>query len=230
MSKLLGRLTDLLRRPWHERPRVLAMAELIDIRNDLREQNLHDTEEPPLKRQEIPADLNPAVRTGRSIDGTFNDLHVPAMGAAGRRFGRNFALQHVFPDTANLLVPNPRVVSLELMTRDQFQPATVLNLLAAAWIQFMVHDWFVHKRSKTQTIGIPIQPGDAWGSPEMTVPRTEPDPAPPGSTRPPAYANENSHWWDSSHLYGCDRGHGLESPGPHWREAANRADRAAPGG
>ena len=38
----------------------------------------------------------------------------------------------------------------------------------------------------------------------MTVPRTEPDPAPPGSTRPPAYANENSHWWDSSHLYGCD--------------------------
>jgi hypothetical protein len=204
MSKLLERLTDLLRRPWHERPRVLAMAELIDIRNDLREQNLHDTEEPPLKRQEIPADLHPAVRAGRSIDGTFNDLHVPAMGAAGRRFGRNFALQHVFPDTANLLVPNPRVVSLELMTRDHFQPATVLNLLAAAWIQFMVHDWFVHKRSKTETIGIPIKPGDAWGSPEMTVPRTEPDPAPSGSTRPPAYANENSHWWDSSHLYGCD--------------------------
>jgi Animal haem peroxidase len=204
MSKLLGRLTDLLRRPWHERPQLLAMGELIDIRNDLREQNLHDTEEPPLKRQEIPADLNPGLRTGRSIDGTFNDLHFPTMGAAGRRFGRNFARQHVFPDTANLLVPNPRVVSLELMTRDTFQPATVLNLLAAAWIQFMVHDWFVHKRSKTQTIGIPIQPGDAWGSPEMTVPRTEPDPAPPGSTRPPAYANENSHWWDSSHIYGCD--------------------------
>ena len=52
-------------------------GELIDIRNDLREQNLHDTEEPPLKRQEIPADLNSVLRTGRSIDGTFNDLHVP---------------------------------------------------------------------------------------------------------------------------------------------------------
>ena len=71
------------------------------------------------------------------------------MGAAGRRFGRNVPLEHVVPDTANLLIPNPRVVSRELMTRDAFQPATFLNLLAASWIQFMVHDWFVHKRSAT---------------------------------------------------------------------------------
>jgi Animal haem peroxidase len=204
MPNLLGRLTDLLRRPWHELPRSLAMAQLIEIRNDLREKNLHDTEEPPLARQQPPANLDPALRDGRSIDGTFNDLQFPTMGAAGRRFGRNFALKHVFPDTANLLVPNPRVVSLELMTRETFVPARVLNLLAAAWIQFMVHDWFVHKRSKTETIRIPVQPGDAWGLPEMPVPRTEPDPAPPGSKRPPAYANLNSHWWDSSHIYGCD--------------------------
>ena len=72
------------------------------------------------------------------------------MGSAGCRFGRNVPLEHTFPDTANLLVPNPRVVSRELMTREQFQPATILNLLAAAWIQFMVHDWFVHKRSTTE--------------------------------------------------------------------------------
>jgi hypothetical protein len=204
MPTLLEKLTDLFRRPWYERPRILAMAELIDIRNALREENLHDTEEPPLAQQDIPPNLDPALREGRTIDGTFNDLRTPTMGAAGRRFGRNVALKHVFPDTANLLVPNPRVVSRELMTRHAFQPATILNLLAAAWIQFMVHDWFVHKRSKTETIRIPIQPGDDWGSPDMTVPRTEPDPAPPGSQRPPAYANMNSHWWDSSHIYGCD--------------------------
>jgi hypothetical protein len=204
MPNLLERLTNLFRRPWHELPRVLAMGQLIDIRKELREQNLHDTEEPPLTRREIPANLDPALREGRTIDGTFNDLHYPAMGATGRRFGRNFPLANVRPDTANLLVPNPRMVSLELMTRDPFQPATFLNLLAAAWIQFMVHDWFVHRRSKTETIRIPLQPGDAWGSPDMAVPRTEPDPAPPGSQRPPAYANLNSHWWDSSHIYGCD--------------------------
>ena len=107
------------------------------------------------------------------------------------------------PDTANLLVPNPRTVSRELMTREQFQPATILNLLAAAWIQFMVHDWFVHERSKTEFIDVPTQPGDDFGA--LRVPRSVPESAPAGSTRPPAYANLNSHWWDASQIYGCDR-------------------------
>jgi hypothetical protein len=153
--------------------------------------------------QPVPADLDPAHRQGRSLDGTFNDLTCPAMGSVGRRFGRNFPLEHVFPDTANLLVPNPRVVSRELMTRDEFQPATILNLLAAAWIQFMVHDWFVHERSQAHFVDIPAAPGDDWGAPAIRVPRTQPDPAPPGSTQPPAYANLNSHWWDGSQVYGC---------------------------
>jgi hypothetical protein len=125
------------------------------------------------------------------------------MGAAGCRFGRNVPLQHTFPDTPNLLVPNPRLVSRELMTRDQFQPATILNLLAGAWIQFMVHDWFVHDRSTTEHVDIPTAPGDDWGAPSIRVPRSVPDKAPAGSTRPPAYANLNSHWWDSSQVYGC---------------------------
>ncbi len=85
------------------------------------------------------------------------------MGSAGRRFGRNVPLEHVFPDTANLLVPNPRVVSRELMTRDEFKPATILNLMAASWIQFMVHDWFVHKQTRpADGIEIPLAPGDDW--------------------------------------------------------------------
>jgi hypothetical protein len=32
-----------------------------------------------------------------------------------------------------------------------------------------------------------------------------PDPAPAGSTRPPAYANPNGHWWDGSQIYGSDQ-------------------------
>ena len=38
----------------------------------------------------------------------------------------------------------------------------------------------------------------------MRVPRSVPEPAPAGSTRPPAYANPNSHWWDGSQIYGSD--------------------------
>jgi Animal haem peroxidase len=190
--------------PWFQLPRLFAMLRLIEIRNELREKNLHDTEEPPFEPTDIPADLEPALREERTIDGTFNDLKVPKMGAAGRRFGRNVPLEHVVPDSANLLIPNPRIVSRELMTRDTFQPATFLNLLAASWIQFMVHDWFVHKRSATDRIEIPTAAGDDWGAPAIAVPRSVEDARPAGSTRPPAFANENSHWWDGSQVYGSD--------------------------
>jgi hypothetical protein len=197
----LNRLTGLLKKKqWYELPRTLALGRLGEIRNELRAKNLHDTEEPPLQKGTV----SPAQRATRSIDGSGNDLQYPAMGSVGRRFGRNFPLDQVAPDTANLLTPSPRVVSRTLMTREQFQPATILNLLAGAWIQFMVHDWFVHKRSKTDKIDIPLAQGDDWSDGKMTIPRTEVDPAPAGSKRPPAYANLNSHWWDASMLYGCD--------------------------
>jgi hypothetical protein len=203
---LTGRIRQLLgEKPWYELPRFLGTFRLVEMRTDLREKNLHDTEEPPMPTtKDIPADLDPAVREGRTVDGTFNDLRCPRMGAVGRRFGRNFPLDHVFPDTANLLVPNPRVVSRELMTRDEFKPVTILNVLAAAWIQFMVHDWFVHERSKSDAHAVPTPPGDDWGAASIRVPKSVPDPAVAGSKRPPAYANLNSHWWDSSQIYGCD--------------------------
>jgi hypothetical protein len=190
---------------WYELPRVLAGPRLVEIRNRLRRENLIDTEEPPLQKQDIAADLDPALREGRRIDGAHNDLNYPLMGSCGRRFGRNVPLAHVHPDVANLMTPNPRVVSRELMTRHEFRPATILNLLAAAWIQFMVHDWFVHKRSPmAEGIDIPLAPGDDWSDSTMRIPRSVPDAAPAGSTRPPAYVNPNSHWWDGSQIYGSD--------------------------
>ena len=205
-EKLLGRIGDFLqsRTPWYKLPRLLAMPRLVEIRNQLRRENLHDTEEPPLEKKPVPANLDPALRDERTVDGTYNDLAYPAMGSCGRRFGRNVPLEHTFPDTANLMTPSPRLVSRELMTRTEFLPATIVNLLAAAWIQFMVHDWFVHKRSTTEFAEIPLVPGDDWSDPSLKVPRTQPEPAPAGSTRPPAYANPNGHWWDGSQVYGSD--------------------------
>ena len=193
------------KRPWYEKPKLAAMPELVEIRNQLRQENLHDTEEPALVKQDVPVNLDPVLRNERTIDGSHNDLSYPQMGCAHRRFGRNVPLEHTFPDTPNLMNPSPRVVSRELMTRDQFQPATILNLLAAAWIQFMVHDWFVHKRSSpADGVEIPLAPGDDWSDPTMRIPASVPDPAPAGSTRPPAYTNLNSHWWDGSQVYGSD--------------------------
>ena len=43
-----------------------------------------------------------------------------------------------------MLKPNPRTISRELLARREFIPATTLNVLAAAWLQFEVHDWMSH--------------------------------------------------------------------------------------
>ena len=69
----------------------------------------------------------------------------------------------------------------------------------------MVHDWFVHKRSDDRVASRSRSvAGDDWSDRAMKVPRSVPDPAPAGSTRPPAYANPNGHWWDGSQIYGSD--------------------------
>jgi hypothetical protein len=203
---ILGRVGGFLtRRPWYKLPDILAMPRLIEIRNELRAKNLHDTDDPKATETPIPADLDQKLRDERTIDGTYNDLKFPKMGCAGRRFGRNVPLEHGHPDVANLMNPSPRLVSRELMTRDSFKPATILNLLAASWIQFMVHDWFVHKRTSiADGVDIPLPAGDDWPGGKMRVRASVPDAAPAGSTRPPAYSNLNSHWWDGSQVYGCD--------------------------
>jgi Animal haem peroxidase len=205
-DSVFERLTGFLhrKRAWYELPTVLAIPGLIRMRDGLRANNLHDTEEPPLATRTPDEPLPPELKEYRTADGSFNDLKCPMMGAAGRRFGRNFPLAHTLPDARNLLSPNPRQVSLALMTRKQFQPATFLNLFAASWIQFMVHDWFVHKNADGRTIDIPIGADDSWPGKPMRIKATEPDPAPAGSTPPPAYANLNSHWWDGSQVYGTD--------------------------
>ena len=89
------------------------------------------------------------------------------MGMAGSRFGRNVALDRAAPEPMpGLMEPNPHTISRTLMRRDTFTPATSLNLLAAAWIQFMVHDWFVHKRSSiADGVELPLAPGDDWPEP-----------------------------------------------------------------
>ena len=187
---------------WYELPYGSAARKLVEIRDELREKNLHDTEDPPLESTSAPASAE--AYPSRTNDGTHNDLRCPRMGSAGVRFGRNVPLEQTYPDTANLLNPNPRTVSLELLTRTEFQPAEIINILAAAWIQFQVHDWFMHKKgSWSHTHNIPVADGDAWHERPMRVPITPADtPKVETSTRPPAYTNENSHWWDGSQVYG----------------------------
>ncbi len=76
------------------------------------------------------------------------------MGAAGTRFGRNIPIKQTYQKSAStIMTPSPRTVSTELLTRKQFTPAPTLNLLAAAWLQFQIRDWFSHGKSTKRNPG-----------------------------------------------------------------------------
>jgi hypothetical protein len=192
---------------WDRLPTPLGLAALIGLRNILRQQNLYDTSgEPAVNPAPVPP-LDPAFLVTRSTQGVYNDLGKPSMGMAGSRFGRNVPLDatHREPD-ARLMEPNPRTVSRELLTRTTFLPAETLNLFAASWIQFMIKDWFSHGRGDpSHTFELPLQPGDPWPAPPLTVLKTIPDPTrPPDARFPLTYLNTATHWWDGSQLYGTD--------------------------
>lgn len=193
---------------WHRLPLPLSIAVLIGNRNVLRAKNLHDTNPPATPPTPPPAP--PDQLAHRTADGTYNDVREPNMGRAGARFGRNVPLENTSPEKEpDILRPNPRDVSRELLARREFTPATTLNLFAASWIQFMVRDWFSHgKADKDHPWRIRLSPDDPWkGTQEngtMLIPRTPPAPRLPGEDpgAAPAYINTETHWWDGSQLYG----------------------------
>lgn len=196
------------RKPWWELPAWLGAANLYMIRRRMREHNLHDVED--MLETIQPPQADPAPH--RQSDGRGNDPQFSEMGGTGRRFGRNVPRRATSPESgANLITPSPRQVSRELLARDgEFVPARGLNLLAAAWIQFQVHDWFAHAKSDKvrPKIEIPLSSEDTWAGPRpMRVPST-----PRADTTElereyrlaPAYDNQASHWWDGSQIYGAD--------------------------
>ncbi len=162
-----------------------------------------------MERNYAPVSCPPGTLAARTADGTCNDMAFPAAGAVGTRFGRN-----IDPDTlppfvsdAEVLDPNPRDVSLELMTRKKFIPAESLNLIAAAWIQFMVHDWFDHGENEAKN---PIEISIGTRDPDfkkglLEIRRTKRDTTyDPGLDQVVTYRNEVTQWWDGSQLYGSD--------------------------
>lgn len=196
---------------WDRLWRYIGVFNLMALRADLRKYNLYDTSTigaiPPASHSGQ-LKWDPRFRYTRTSDGSFNDLKNPAMGSAGTRFGRNFP-RSCLPDQstitdASILHPNPREVSRKLLTRDRFRSAKSLNLLAAAWIQFQVHDWVNHERSKQEYIEIPLEPDDRWPHGRvMRVARTEMDPTrSKDSSGPPTFISYESHWWDGSQIYG----------------------------
>ncbi|HEY6424013.1 MAG TPA: peroxidase family protein, partial [Pseudonocardiaceae bacterium] len=198
--------------PWYRMPGPLSMLNLVFLRRTLRKLNLIDTEirEAPPRTEPVPAPIDEQLRVARSYDGTFNDLSAPKMGAVGSTFGRNMppVYRPGLFDT-----PNPVTVSRELLYRENFLPARSLNILAAAWIQFQVHDWVNHRRYPvgTESVNVPLPPGVTWhntpdGPDEPVMRFAENQGIDTGTGSPPIlFADSASHWWDGSEVYGGDK-------------------------
>ena len=196
---------------WDRLGYLIGAVNIATLRDRLRRDNLHHAG----YGVQAATPWMPGNERWRSADGSYNSLDHPRMGMACSRFGRNVPLTEAIPDSGEaLLDPNPRVISCELLARKTFQPATSLNLLAAAWIQFETHDWFSHGqpiKDDPDPFKIPLRQGDDWPDRKpdgcMHIRRTCPDPTPRetwlGGT--PTFLNRNSHWWDAAQLYGSER-------------------------
>jgi hypothetical protein len=171
---------------WDLLPRRLGIFTLIGLRNRLRQRNLYDAGLPP-SRAEDRHESSASSGAERTLDGRGTHPTNVQMGSVGTRFGRNAAVM-LEDDLANS-APAPEDVSQALLQRTEFLPAKSLNLLAAGWLQFEVHDWFAHQ-VQSDVVG------------PLGVAPLKRDPDCPG--RMPMHLSDQTHWWDASQLYGAN--------------------------
>jgi hypothetical protein len=218
-SRLASRLgtSDEVWTNWYRKPLVLGLATLQSMRDRLDSHNLFD----PYPSGTLTAfqtrglEPPPGVKHFRTADGSWNDLRNPREGAANVRFPRNVNRSATWPDTgARLLTPNPAEISHLLLSRGPggIKEVPFLNLLAAGWIQFMVHDWVSHRTTYSRGVyEVPLPPDHParrlYYQSKMYVPRTQDDPTRSDGEAglPPTTINEVTSWWDGSQIYGSDR-------------------------
>jgi len=204
---------------WDEKPLYPALFQLAYMRDMLEKNNLKD----PYPAGALTAfqDPNqvppPATQYFRTPDGSWNDPKNPREGSVDVRFPRNVNADAAHGEgLPQLLDPSPALVSQELLARKngEMKPVPFLNLLAASWIQFMVHDWVSHRTYRPdapleKVIHVPLpkdHPGrQAFGDTPMSVGKTMEDPTRQrGEAGPATLLNEVTSWWDGSQLYGSD--------------------------
>lgn len=160
---------------------------LIIQRDVLREINLLAPPDAP-----APEAANPKLPY-RTSDATGTDSENAYAGAQNTPFGRNMAPNK---NMNPLRDPPVQVVASRLLTREKFQPAGMqLNVLAAAWVQFMTHDW-MRGAQKEETVTL-LNEIAVCPLRSFTFKKTDKTPA--GTV-----LNERTHWWDQSVLYGQD--------------------------
>ncbi|KAE8021580.1 hypothetical protein FH972_007457 [Carpinus fangiana] len=182
---------------WHRLPVFLGLAYLGIRRHLHQEYNLIN-----VGRSPVGVRFNPGDYPYRTADGEHNDPFNEGAGSEGTFFGRN-----LLPvDQKNKLrKPDPMVVATKLLARRKFtDTGKQFNMIAASWIQFMIHDWIDHLEDTNQI--------------ELTAPREVANQCPLKSFKfyktkeiPTGFyeikngtLNIRTPWWDGSAIYGSN--------------------------
>ncbi|CAN1725952.1 Alpha-dioxygenase PIOX [Linum perenne] len=92
--------------------------------------------------------FNPSDYPNRTADGRYNDPNDENAGSSNTLFGRN-----VMPvdQEDKIITPHPALVATKLLSRREYKDTgKQFNMVAASWIQFMIHDWIDHLEDTKQ--------------------------------------------------------------------------------
>jgi alpha-dioxygenase len=178
-------------RAWHRIGVLPGLAVLVVRRILLQSLNL------------LPTPVQPDSPSGelqghRTPTGEGNTPGVSIAGAANTPFGRNMPADVPAAARDPAGAPAVQVVAQRLLTRKELSSADgQFNMLAATWIQAMVHDWMNHINDPNPDAMVELSNGPP-GCPlaafrlRRTQPRKQDD----------LYDNSRTHWWDASFVYG----------------------------
>eukprot|EP00892_Ulva_mutabilis_P010544 jgi/Ulvmu1/7862/UM004_0093.1 len=198
--------------PWHKLPQWTVLPFIyLYFRRRMMRLNLVDVPQPPgTGTGDLPATLPDADRPlYRTADGYGNNGADAYAGTSGTTVGRN--IQLIPPESRDSMgYPEPQLVAQKLLSRragahtpyaSGFRPAGLqLNIMAAAWIQAMIHDWQDHELDHSTTVT--FADGAKHGCPLHKFKLEPTDNAAPQGSGGTAYLNPRTAWWDASFVYG----------------------------
>ncbi|KAG9160522.1 hypothetical protein Leryth_019477 [Lithospermum erythrorhizon] len=183
---------------WYRLPVFLGLIYLL-MRQHLHQQyNLLNVGRTPTGVRYNPEDF-----PYRTADGKFNDPFNEGVGSQLTFFGKN-----ILPiDQRNkLLKPDPMVVATKLLARSKEYKDTgkQFNMLAASWIQFMIHDWIDHLED-TQQIELIAPKEVAKQCPLKSFKFYKTKEVSTGFYKiKTGSLNRRTPWWDGSAIYGSN--------------------------
>ncbi|KAM7510028.1 hypothetical protein LguiB_008903 [Lonicera macranthoides] len=125
-------------------------------------------------------------------------------GSQGTFFGRN-----ILPRDNNdkVMRPDPMVVATKLLARRELiDTGKQFNMIAASWIQFMIHDWIDHLED-TQQIELiaPEEVASECPLKSFKFYKTKKVPTSVSDVIESGHLNTRTPWWDGSAIYGSNK-------------------------